>query len=93
MNDKLISLSDYNKKLYTIAKDKSKFVGVKGSMIGKSFLKALDFNLIIKHEIKHIFINRPTFEKYTEVDETYRKIIKLFIPSEDRWDHLCELLE
>ncbi len=32
-------------------------------------LEDLDFDLTIKHEIKHIFVNKPTFEKYTEVDE------------------------
>jgi len=72
MNDKLISLSDYNHKLFTIAQDKSKFAGVKGSIIGKACLEALEFDLIIKHEIKHIFINKPIFEKYTEVDETIK---------------------
>ena len=93
MNDKLISLSDYNNKIFTIIQDNSKFSWVKGSITGKYFLEALDFDLIIKHEIKHIFINKRTFEKYTKVDETYRKLIKLSIPSEDRWDKLCELLD
>jgi len=62
-------------------------------MTKKYFLEALDFYLIIKHEIKHIFIKIPSFEKYNKVDETYRNLMKLSIPSEDRWDHLCELLD
>jgi len=36
----------------------------------KDFMKAIEFDLFIKHEIKHLFLIRPTFQKYTEVDET-----------------------
>lgn len=56
-------------------------------------LEALDFDLTIKHEIKNLFVNKPTFEKYTEVDEVYRKLVNLAIPSKHRWDHLCEVTE
>lgn len=56
-------------------------------------LEALYFNLTITHEIKHIFLNKPTSKKYTEVDEVYRKLVNLAIPSEDRWDHLCEFID
>jgi len=66
MNERSINLSHYNHKLFTISQDKSNFGGVKGIITGKYFLEALDFDLIIKHEIKHIFINMPTFQKYTK---------------------------
>ena len=56
-------------------------------------LEALDFDLTIKHEIKHNFVNKPTFEKYTEVDEVYMKLVNIYIPSQDRLDHLCETIE
>lgn len=93
MDDRLISLSDYSHKIFTISQDKSKFAREKGCITKKYFLEALDFDLNIKHEIKHIFINKPTFQKYIEVNETYRKLRKLSIPSGDQWDYLCELLE
>jgi hypothetical protein len=41
INDKLMMLSDYKKKLATIAKDSSKFSGIQGSIMGKAFLDAL----------------------------------------------------
>ena len=63
-NDTLISLEEYFQKLYTIATNKSKFFAIKGHIIGKQELEALDFDLTIKHEIKHLFVNKPTFEKY-----------------------------
>ena len=76
-----------------MAKDNSKIAGIQGNIIGKAFLETLQFDLNIQHEIKHIFITKPTFSKYTEVDEIYRKLLKMSIPSKKRWDKLCELLE
>ena len=37
INDKLITLSDYKKKINTMAKDGSKFAGIKGRITGKDF--------------------------------------------------------
>lgn len=56
-------------------------------------LEALYFDLTIKHEIKHIFVHNTTFEKFTEVDEVYRKLVNISIPSEEKWDYLCEVIE
>jgi len=33
-------------------------------------MEAIEFDLFIKHEIKHLFLIKPTFQKYTEVDES-----------------------
>ena len=60
-------------------------------MTGKAFLKAMGKDFFIQHEVNHIFVVKPTFSRYTEVDEIYRKVIKLTIPDEDRWVKLCEL--
>jgi hypothetical protein len=38
INDKLMTLYDYKKKLATMAKDSSEFSGIQGSIIGKEFL-------------------------------------------------------
>ena len=69
LNDKQITLSDYKQKISAVEKDSSKFAGIQGSIIGKSFLETLQLDLSIQHEIKHIFITKPTFSKYTEMDE------------------------
>lgn len=84
IGDKLVQLDDYQQKLYSIAKDKSKFSTIKGTITRKDFMEGLKFDLLIKHEIKHLFVIKPTFQKYTEVDETYRKLIKLSTPDEDK---------
>jgi hypothetical protein len=93
LNEKLITLSYYKKKISAMAKDSSKFVGIQGSITSKSFLETLQLDLSIQHEIKHIFITKPTFSKYTEMDEIYRKLLKVSIPGKKRWEDLCSLLE
>jgi hypothetical protein len=41
INDKLMKLANYKKKLAILAKDSSKFSGIQGSITGKAFLDAL----------------------------------------------------
>lgn len=40
-----------------------------------------------------LFLVQPTFEKYIEIDESYRKLLKISISEEKIWDILCELIE
>jgi hypothetical protein len=41
INDKLMTLPDYKKRLAEVAKDSSKFASIQGSITGKAFLDAL----------------------------------------------------
>jgi hypothetical protein len=93
INDKLMTLSDYKKKLSTMAKDSSKFSGIQGSITSKAFLESFQSDINIKHEIQYIFIIKPTFSKYTKMDEVYRRLLKVSIPSNLRWEELCNLIE
>ena len=61
MGDKLVNLENYQQKLYSIAGDQSKFSSIKGIITRKAFMEGLSFDLLIKHEIKHLFIVKPTF--------------------------------
>jgi hypothetical protein len=93
LNDKLMTLSDYKKKITMVAKDSSKFSGIQGSITRKAFLETLQLDLSIQHEIKYIFITKPTFSKYTEMDKVYRRLLKVTIPNKQRWDDLCDLID
>jgi hypothetical protein len=93
LNVKLMTISDYKQKIAMVAKDSSKFSGIQGSITGKAFLETLQLDLSIQHEIKYIFITKPTFAKYTEMDEIYYRLLKVTIPSQQRWEELCELIE
>jgi hypothetical protein len=65
INDKLITLSEYKQKILAVEKYGFKFTGIQWSITGKAFLETLQFDLSIQHEIKYIFITKPTFSKYT----------------------------
>jgi hypothetical protein len=93
INDKLMTLYDYKKKLATMAKDSSKFLGIQGSITGRAFLESFQSDISIQHEIQYIFIVNPTFSKYTEMDEVYRRVLKVDVPSNLRWEELCNLIE
>jgi len=73
INEKLMTKEDYMKKLQDIAKDTTKSSNIKGSMTGRAFYEATSNISFIEHEIKHIFVVKPTFSRYTEADEIYAR--------------------
>jgi hypothetical protein len=93
LNDKLMTLPNHKQKMATMAKDSSKLSRIQGSITGKAFLETLQLDLSIQHEIHYIFIIKPTFSKYTEVDEIYHRLLKVTIPSQLTWEELCKLIE
>jgi hypothetical protein len=93
INDKLMTLPDYKKRLTDVAKDSSKFARIQGNIIDKAFLDALQWDIDIQHEIQYIFVTKPTFAKYTEMDEVYRRLLKVNVPSHLLWEELCNLIE
>jgi hypothetical protein len=93
INDKLMTLPDYKKRLSEVSKDNSKFADIQGSIIGKAFLDALQLDISIQHEIRYIFLTKPTFAKYTEMDEVYQRLLKVTVPSHLGWEELCDLLD
>jgi hypothetical protein len=93
INEKLMTLPDYKKRLVVVAKDTLKFSGIQGSITSKAFLDALQLDINIQHEIRYIFITKPTFSKYKEMDEVYQRLLKVSVPNHLRWEELCDLIE
>jgi hypothetical protein len=93
INDKLMTLPDYKKKLIEVSKDCAKFAGIQSNITGRAFMEALHLDIEIQHEIKHIFVVKPTFAKYTDMDEVYRRLLKVTVPTHIRWEELCDLLD
>jgi hypothetical protein len=93
LNEKMMTLSDYKKNITMVEKYNSKFLGIQGNITCKEFLETMHLDLSIQHEIKYIFITKPTFAKYTEMDEIYFRLLKVTIPNQQRWEELCELIE
>jgi len=80
---------DYVKKLKDIAKDVVNLSNIRGNMTGKVMLDAIRNPIFIEHELKHVFVVKPTFAWYKKVDEIYCRMIKVKIPDEDEWSKLC----
>jgi len=76
-----------------VAKSNVKLSGIKGSMIAKAFLETMPNEFHVQNEVKHIFTMKPTFFKYTEVDEIDCRVTKLIVPDEKRWEELLDLLD
>ena len=74
INDKLMTQEDYNKKMREVARDQVNTSSMKGIPIGKLLYQTFENLFYLQHEVKHLFINKPTFAKYIEVDEIYRKM-------------------
>ena len=69
-----------------MAKRSINFSGIKGSMTSRAFLETMSNDFYIHNEVKHIFTLKLTFSNYIEVDEIYRRVTKLTIPDEKRWE-------
>jgi hypothetical protein len=93
INDKFMTLPDYKKRLANVAKDSSKFSRIQGSITSKAFLDVLQWDISIQHEIRYIFVTKPTFANYREMDEVYRRLLKVNVPSHLRWEEICYLIE
>ena len=96
IHDKLISHKDYVKKLNKYAGNQA------GSSKGASGTKALPTGRVlydnienlfyVEHEIKQLFPIQPTFFRYTEIDETLRKLQKNRFPGAKWWENILEIL-
>jgi len=62
-------------------------------MIAKAFIETMSNDFYVQNEVRHIFSVKPTFAKYTEVDEICLRVTKLTIPDERRWEELVNLLD
>ena len=65
---------------------------MKGMPTGKVLYQTFENLFYLQHEVKRLFVNKPTFAKYTEADEIYRKMINIQLPDVETWDKLNESL-
>jgi hypothetical protein len=63
----------------------SKFQGMADQLRGQIIVDLLmdDFHLL--WQIKNLFLNPPTYEKYTKLDITYREMKSFGYPSSKTW--------
>ena len=76
INDKLVTREDYVKRLKYITKDVFNLSNIRGNITRKAMMEAISNPIYLEHELKHVFTIKPTFAKYTEVDEAYAGLPK-----------------
>lgn len=93
INEKLMDIGDYVQKLQGIATDAANMSNIKGNITRKSLLEAINNQIHIQHHLKHVFLVKSSFSKYTDDDEVYRRLIKIKIPKQEAWSDLCDYQE
>ena len=93
--DKLMDLESYVEKLDKHADNQastSTSSSTAALPTGKSLHDRLENLFYLEHEVKHLFPIQPTFFRYTETDETLRKLQRTRIPEDKWWEEILELL-
>jgi len=81
INDKLMTQLDYDNRLRQLAKEQASILSIKALPTGKVLYNTFENLFFLQHEIKHLFITKPNFAKYTEVDEIYRRMMNDKLPN------------
>ena len=63
-----------------------------GTPTGKVILQYFEDLFFLQHEIRHIFVFKPTFSKYTDADENFRKLKNVKIPDVEQWKAFTDLM-
>ena len=92
INDRLMKHEDYDKKIREVAKEQVENSAMKGIPTGKVLYQSFENLFYLQHEVKHLFINKPTFAMYTEADEIFRRMVKIKLPDAEAWEKLNDLL-
>ena len=59
---------------------------------GKNLYERLENLFYMEHEVQHFFVSQPNFFRYTEADETLRKLQRTRIAEDKWWEDLLEIL-
>ena len=91
-HEKLMAQKDYDQKIRAHAKEQANKPLPQGSPSGKVVLQYFVKLFLLENEIKHMFIVKPNFSKYTEADESYRKLKNMKIPTDEQWQEFTDLM-
>ena len=92
IHDKLMTQDDYVERLNKLASRQASTLGVKALPTGKVLYDSLENLFFIEHEVKHLFVNRPNFDKYKKANEIYINMIRMKLPENEWWMKLTDLL-
>ena len=93
--DKIMDLETYVKKLDIHAHNQASSSTISSEATlptGRNLHDRLENLFYLEHEVRHLFPNQPNFFRYTEADETLRKLQRTKIAEDKWWEDLLELL-
>jgi len=93
--DKLMDLESYVEKLDKHADNQASSSTSSSTVAlptGKNLHDILENLFYLEHEVKHLFPIQPTFFRYTETDETLRKLQRTRIPEPQWWEEMLDIL-
>ena len=91
-NENLMNQKDYDKKIRDYAKEQVNKPLPQGSPTGKVILQYIEDLFFLQNEIKHLFIFKPNFSKYTDADEKFKKLKNVKIPNAEQWQAFKDLM-
>ena len=92
INYRLIPHEEYDKKIREVAKEQAKNSSINGIPTGKMLYQTFENLFYLQQEVKHLFINKPTFAKYRETNDIYRRMVNIRLPDTECWEKLNDLL-
>lgn len=81
INEKLMTQLDYVDRLRKLAKEQASSLAMKALPTDEVLYDTLEKLFFLKHEVKHLFLTKPNFEKYIEKDEIYIRIVNVKLPN------------
>jgi len=92
INEKLMTQLDYGDRLRKLAKEQASSSSIKALPTGKVLYDTFENLFFLKHEVKHLFLTKPNFAKYTKADEIYRRMVSVKLPDAEWWEKIIDLL-
>lgn len=92
INNILMPDEDYNRKIKEVAREQANSSSMKGMPTGKVMYQNFENLFYLQHEVKHLFVNKPTFVKYTESNEVYKRMVSIKLLDTNPWEKLNDLL-
>ena len=95
-NERLLRQAEYQLRLNRHAVDQenasSSSSAEKALPSGQTLYNNLENLFYIEHEVKHLFTVQPNLFRYTDADETFRKLQRHNLPEEKWWKSMLEIL-
>ena len=92
ISERLMKQEDYDKKIREVAKEQSNNSSMKGIPTGKVLYQTFENLFYLQHEVKYLFINKPTLANYKETNEIFIRMVKIKLPDAKTWENFNDLL-